>query len=207
MIVFTDVLSAQIIKVQTGLTFSKLNWEIDEFNTEEYDDFTINYMGMVGVDYFEHRLYNLSSNLGVFNKGGQSEVQYITLNGTETQIEKLRLNYLSFNTCIDLKMPYKDFVIPYISLGPQFDYFIGSSNNDDAILDIESFKKYTLGLILGGGVKFNVEKFQFGVQANYYVEFGDIADYSSDYYGTNLGRSKIQSKLFMLNLVIGYKLN
>ena len=206
-IILTNILSGQVVKLQTGTAISKLDWKINGINTEEYNDYSINYSCLIGFDYPVHKSIDISCNTGYICKGGQSDVQYLTATGTKTKTEKVKLNYLTLNTGIDIKFPVAKYVIPYISVGQRLDYLTGSSGNTDQLLEFDELKDFVFGFLIGGGVKFDLGRILFGFRADYYLNTGNIAEYNTDYYGTGLGKSVIKNNLILVNFTIGYKLN
>ena len=104
---------------------------------------------------------------------------------------------------LDLKYPIKEKIIPFISFGPRFDYLIGYTKQFNALNEVDVLKNYSIGLILGGGVKYDLSRIQIGLRADYYLNFDKIADWPAQ--TGNLG-GKVKDKTMILNLMIGYKL-
>ena len=123
----------------------------------------------------------------VISKGGKENEQ--TQNGILTG--NVIMNYFSVNTALDLKFPIKDKFIPYLSFGPRFD----NSLFDNNILS--NFKSTSIGLIFGGGLKFDLNKYQLGLRYDYYQDFTKLVD--------TYGISRYQ-RAFDINMTLGYKL-
>ncbi len=196
----------QIIKIQGGTTLSKLDWQIGSMDLEPYNETLVGYSVFVGLDYLDKKYFNLSSNLGLVRKGGKGELQLINPMGEltgETVIEKAASDYFSVNTLIDVKYQFKEKISPFISIGPRFDYLIGYSNHFDSLEEIDELKKTSLGVILGGGIKYDLSKIQLGLRADYYLNFTKVADWPAE--PGNLG-GEINDNMFSINLAIGYKL-
>jgi hypothetical protein len=65
-------------------------------------------------------------------------------------------------------------------------------------------KNTLFGLILGGGVKYDISNLQLGLRADYYFDFTKIADYKNEETGI---RGETTVNTFTINLIVGYRLN
>jgi hypothetical protein len=197
--------NGQHIKIQTGTTLSKLDWQIGSLDSGLYNETLIGHSLLAGIDYLENKYFNLSSNLGFIQKGGKETLVIIGVTGEpiNEKTEKAKLDYFTVNTTLDLKYPIKDKILSFISVGPRFDYLVSYSHQFDGLNDIDALKKYNLGLILGGGIKYDLSKIQIGLRADYYLDFDKVADWPAE--TGNLG-GKVKDKTITLNLTIGYKL-
>ncbi|HBZ67986.1 MAG TPA: hypothetical protein DEO70_14220 [Bacteroidales bacterium] len=199
--------NGQTIKIQGGTSVSKLDWQMKGMITNSfYNETMIGYSIFAGVDYLDKQYYNLSTNIGMIRKGGKGEIalvdQYGELTG-QTITEKPTLDYLSINTMIELKYRIKETVTPFISFGPRFDYLVSHSSHLYSLEDIDELKSISVGLIFGGGLKYDISNLQFGLRADYYLDFTKIADWSIESTGNN---GEVTVNTFTLNLTIGYRL-
>ncbi|NLD50204.1 MAG: PorT family protein [Clostridiaceae bacterium] len=202
--IFTN---GQTIKIQGGTSISKLDWKLKGTNIDPlYNETLIGYSIFAGLDYLDKQYFNLSTNLGMIRKGGKDEIlltdPYGELTG-QTITEKPTLDYISINTMIDLKYRIKEIVTPFIGFGPRFDYLVSSSKHFDILEDIDELKSTSIGLILGGGLKYDISNLQFGLRADYYLDLTKIADWTFENTG-NGGEVTVNS--FTINLSIGYRL-
>ena len=197
--------NGQIVKVQGGISISKLDWRVSTFNGGLYDKTLIGYSLFAGIDYFDKQYFNLSSNIGMVRKGGKDEVQYFDQFGSPlgTLIVKPTLDYLSINTTIDFKYRIKKTIIPFIGLGPRFDYLLNASRHFDGLKELDELKSISIGLILGGGLKYEISNLQFGLRADYYLDFTKIANWTIEDSGVE---GKVSVNTFTINLSIGYRL-
>lgn len=197
----------QTIKIQGATSISKLDWKLKGMNIDPfYNETLVGYSIFAGLDYLDKPYYNLSTNIGMIRKGGKDEVVLTDLFGEltgQTITEKPTLDYLSINTMIDLKYKIKETVTPFISFGPRFDYLVSSSNHFDSIEEIEELKSTSIGLILGGGLKYDISNIQFGLRADYYLDFTKVADWTIE--NTENG-GEVTVNTFTINLSIGYRL-
>lgn len=195
----------QILKIQTGISLSSLNWKLANID-RGYNQKMIGYSAFAGLDYCNKKYYNLSANAGFIRKGGKLEITITDDFGNPIKVLKniASLDYISLNTTIDFKYPIKDKLFPFIGFGPRFDYMIFYSHEFDGFENVDGRKKYSLGMILGGGFKYDLPIIQVGLRADFNLNFTKIADWPAT--TTNLGGSVIDHTM-MINLSIGYKLN
>jgi len=204
---FAILLNGQTIKIQGGTSISTLDWKLKGINVDPfYNETLIGYSVFAGLDYFDKQYFNLSSNIGMIRKGGKDEIVLTDQSGEltgQTITEKPTLDYLSINTMIDLKYRIKETVSPFISFGPRFDYLVSSSKQFDSLEDIDELKSTSFGLILGGGLKYDISNLQFGLRADYYLDFTKVADWTIENTGNG---GEVTVNTFTINLTIGYRL-
>jgi hypothetical protein len=195
----------QIVNFQGGTSISKLDWEINNMGNDYFNEPIVGYSFFLGIDYCNNNYFNLSSNIGALRKGGSSTMTFTSDPNDPgiTTTETAKLDYISFNTTLDLKYPIKERFIPFISVGPRLDYLANYSKEFDGINDLDALNKFTFGMLLGGGLKYNLSQFQLGVRADYYLNFNQIAEWPVAI--GNLG-GKINDNTYTINLSIGYKL-
>ena len=91
-----------------------------------------------------------------------------------------------------------------MSAGPRVDLLYSYDRHIRSISDINALNKVSAGLLLGGGCTVNIQNFQVGLRADYYLNLNKVADWSPT--PTNLG-GQIKSNTITLNLSVGYRLN
>jgi hypothetical protein len=185
----------QIITLQAGKSFSSLDWDIGLSAIDKTNKTLVGYSYFVGVDYLDKTYFNLSSNFGIIKKGGRVTKTVVNASGSRLYDESISsaLDFVSFNTSLILKYSFYH-LIPFLSVGPRFDYLMN---------DYGEYNKSNYGLILGGGLKYELQKMLLGVRADYYLNFNDIADLSAG--STNMGKS-LNCKTIAVNLTIGYRI-
>ncbi|NJN25986.1 MAG: PorT family protein [Cyclobacteriaceae bacterium] len=195
--------NGQTIKIQGGTSISKLDWQLKGLSL--YNKTLIGYSIFAGLDYLDKQYFNLSTNIGIIRKGGKDEIVLTDQFGELTRqinTEKPTLDYLSINTMIDLKYRIKETVSPFISLGPRFDYLVGRSKHFDSLEEIDELKSTSIGLILGGGLKYDISNLQFGLRADYYLDFTKVADWTIENTGNG---GEVTVNTFTINFTLGYK--
>lgn len=179
----------QTLKFQSGVSISTIDMQTSGSTTglTKENKRLVAYSFFVGMDYLQHKNFNLSSNIGMLRKGGES--MFYTNWGYGQGI-KATLDYLSLNTTCDFQFPIEDKVIPFISFGPRVDVLLNP---------ISEYNKINYGLLLGGGLKYPLsDKLQLGLRADYYLNFRDIS---------KTGQTRtVSDKTFTTNLVLGYRL-
>jgi hypothetical protein len=194
--------NGQIVKFQGGTSISKLEWKLNDNDVASFfDEALIGYSMFAGIDYINKQYVNLSSNIGVIRKGGQGKIALVDYGGIIEQNVTGRptLDYFSVNTTVDLKYPIEK-TVPYISFGPRFDYLFNNSKFFDGLKELKST---SIGLILGGGFKRDISNLQFGLRADYYLDFAKVAEWAAESH--RIG-GHISVNTFTINLTIGYKL-
>jgi len=195
--------NGQTIKVQGGISISKMNWEVPIGSVPTIFDKTfIGYSIYAGVDYLDKEYFNLSSNIGMIRKGGKDDEVYFYEKPDVFigSINKLTLDYLSINTTFDVKYPIKEKVSPFISVGPRLDFVLKRSIIFDKM---EELRNISVGLLLGAGVKYDISNFQIGLRADYYLDFikpAKFFDTNDKLYG------RISLNTFTVNLTVGYRI-
>lgn len=179
----------QTLKIQSGVSISTIDMQTSGSSTGLTKDNKrlVGYSFFVGMDYLQHKNFNLSSNIGMLRKGGES--MFYTNWGYGQGI-KATLDYLSLNTTFDFQFPIEDKITPYISFGPRVDVLLNP---------ISEYNSFNYGLLLGGGLKYPLsDKLQLGLRADYYLNFTDIS---------KTGQTRtVSDKTFTTNLVLGYRL-
>ncbi len=213
---FLDPLNGQVLNLQVGGVHSRLSWSVMDIPNQApitgvdetvYEEPLIGPSFFLGVDYFEHKYFGLSTNLGYLQKGGKY-TKDIFFSITE---EKALLHYLSFNQCIDLKLPLNKTATAFIRIGPRIDYL--GSTEGDIISNLSGpysgeLKNLMYGLIFGAGYRYNLNKLQLGLRLDYYQNFSDIANYTFSRKNAVLGygEGSLKDFSFNLNLSLGYSL-
>jgi hypothetical protein len=197
----TFFVSGQTINIQAGTSLSKLDWVMDE--TNYFNNTLIGYSAFAGIDYMDSRYFNLSSNLGYVRKGGRDKIIYINLYGVETGTDYMNasLDYLSFNTAVDVKVPINN-IVPYLCFGPRIDFLIMHHRLYNGIDDMGGLNSVSYGLLFGGGIKYDMPTIQFGIKAEYYLNFNKVAEWSPQ---NNLNYD-IKDNTLLLSVTIGFKL-
>jgi hypothetical protein len=203
----------QTLNLQVGPSFSKLFFKLSWGDRCFLDSNVTGFNSTMGIDYWDHKYFNLSSNVGFVQKGGKDCYSYYSPAGELDSIKpfRVRLNYLTLNTSFVLKIPIKDAFSPFIFAGPRIDYLISYEDRASVIEHIINsidFDNLYFGLLTGAGVSYKIDKFTLGLVFNYYVNLYNIWEYTQDFHELEIGNNKISlsDRTFTLNFRIGYKL-
>ncbi|BDX39098.1 hypothetical protein CYCD_24530 [Tenuifilaceae bacterium CYCD] len=193
----------QIVKLQTGTLFSHLNWEVGSVNI--FNKTIVGHSLFLGVDYYNKKHFNLSSNIGLIKKGGKDEIMYTDDSGViiDSKTDKALLEYLSVNTIVDFKYPVNDKLSPFISAGPRLDILIDYNRHFDSLDQLGDLNKLSVGFIVGGGVKYQLNKLEVGFRIDYYLNLNKVADWPAE---TNRLSGSVSDRTFTTNFTIGYRI-
>ncbi len=197
-------LGAQDLHLVTGPSFSLLNYTTSPSEGTAGTKTLTGFNAQVGVDYLKLKYFNLSSELGFIQKGGKFYIMEVTPEGeilSEAWFTD-RLHFLTINTTANFKIPVKDFIIPYIFLGPRLDYLGWYHETAEFIKvfdDAKKLNRFIYGLSTGAGIKFKVKKFLLGVVFDYYLNFNDLVHSVSSTEDV-----KLIDRTFTANVLIGY---
>ncbi len=201
--------SGQVLKVHAGTTMSSLDWNakhtIHNFDRNLFND-TINHIFLfAGVEFYQGRFINISSNIGLVKKGGVDEYQETTFDDStpRTIQNRAELNYLVINSTADFFYRITPALYPFVSIGPRADIMLSYNTMFDGLNQNNSLNSINYGLILGLGVNYDIAQFQFGLRAEHYLNFTDIASWSLE-EGTVTGR--VRDQLFTLGFTLGYRI-
>ena len=198
----------QVLKIQGGTSISKLTYTLKGITADPLFEET--YVGacfFAGMDYVNKPYFNLSTNVGWINKGGKDEFPVVNEIGEltgETRTVTPTLDYLSVNTTFNLKYPVKEKFVPFLCLGPRFDYLVKSSKEFKLLKDIDELRNHAFGLIFGGGLNYQLSRFQVGLRGDYYLDFTKVADWTDATTGYGVA---VDLKTITVNLMLGYRLH
>jgi hypothetical protein len=202
LLILTAASFGQNIKFQGGTSFSKIYHDNGRRRVTNTGT-SVGYSFFVGADYMDKTYFNLSSNIGLIRKGSEG---MIIITNSQIAGDVLRdplFEYISANTIIELKCPTTKKFFPFISVGPRADYLISDVSPMALSINlIGSLQKISYGLLLGGGLKYELAKFQFGLRSEYYLNFNSIAKAGP----TDDDNGRLYDKTFTLNGSFAYKL-
>jgi hypothetical protein len=190
----------QTLTFQGGLSYSKLDFEVDMLDETLFNDQLIGYSFLIGMDYADNKFFNLSTNIGVIRKGGKDDIMLSNEAGDNLgyiEVEET-LDYFTINTTFDLKYELNHLGNPFVSVGPRFDYLINYSDIFDELEEFNDLNKYNMGLIIGFGYKYEIFDVVFGLRADYYANFLKIAEW-------DVGSATDET--YTITATIGYKIN
>lgn len=165
---FISTLSfSQTIKIENGFSFSSMNSEKFDLLNEAI----VNNLFAVGVDYFDHKLFYFSSEIGYLKKGGK-EMNVPIMFGVGNLEEKW--SYLHMNTTLRLKYQINNSHF-FIGIGPRFDVLVGSNKFTDIIYsDGYEMNRFSTGGIAELGAVQEINRFRLGVNYSYLINFVEV---------------------------------
>ena len=195
-------LSAQFLKIETGITSSKLDWIIPTLSEKSYyDKLLVKPSISVGIDYLNKKHFNLSSNVGYMAIGGSNRVTITDLEGKIIE-ENKKLNdfatQLTFNTSFEIKYPIKN-ITPFILIGGFYNLNLKLSNSFEALEEITEIHNL-YGVLSGLGVKLKIKKSEFGIKGQLYSPLNNLANWNTSFSNNN----SISAKAVNVNLFYSY---
>lgn len=194
----------QVIHLQMGPVISNLEWSVENIRRIGPDRNLTGKSGFIGLDYLNSRYFNLSTNIGYLQKGDRSEIAYTKENGEvlEFPLMKALFEYYTFNTLAEMKLPIKNKLIPFISLGPRIEYLQAYTKDFSFIEEMDELPEFSYGVNVGGGIKLAIRHLQVGVRSDYYLNVRKMADWISN----SDDNGWIDDQTYLVNLTLGYKL-
>ncbi len=188
--------SAQIIQVQSGASFSKMDLELNGRNAHFYDKTMTSPAVFLGLQYLDKKHFGLSANIGYIRKGGYEQYAYLDSSSNSIKGAHFLLDYISFNTVVEWKFPISAKISPFLSFGPRFDYLVHVNDEHTGIRQFP-LDKWSLGLIAGAGVRYMAGRYQFSVRGDLLPGFTKIM---TD------GLETLYDKTFLVSASVGYRL-
>lgn len=177
---------AQMLNLQFGASFSKLDSKIGGTPTTFLSQTRVDPSIFIGMEYLERKYWSISSNFGNIRKGGKEPWANVDNAGNviSTSTASEMFNYLSVNTLLNLKYPIKRWT-PFISFGPRIDFLI---NHDHTFqyFDYPGFlQKKSYGVVAALGVRYAFSTFLLGIRAEHLYEFKYLASDGAQTNNTN----------------------
>lgn len=184
----------QILKLYNGLSISSNKNELDLLSSDY-----CGYYGAIGVDYWSHDNYYLSSQLGYLGKGGKDHIFIV---GPDTDYDfKMKWDYIHLNTTFRLKTRSDNFY-PYLGVGPKIDILASSKH----ILTKEGYdlklKPVTVGGIVELGIIKRFNKIDMGINASYAFNFNEAGNFKNG--NLNNYSNEIWTNTFLVTFSLGY---
>jgi len=187
--------NAQTIKVENGVSLSKMKSNDLDLFTKTFTS----YANKIGVEYFEHKYFYLSSKIGYAKRGGKNKIAYINELGEITSGNDISesWNLLSINTTFRVKYAQDKYLF-YLGLGPFVDFFIGSKKFSNTTSESYKTKKNLYGVCPELGVDYMLaDKISIGLNVSSNFSFTPLVKQD------NL---KLNNNQMNIYLSIGYKL-
>lgn len=182
---------SQTIKIENGLSFSSMDSKEFHILSEN----VTNYSFLAGCDYFEHKFYYISSEIGYLQIGGK-ETNDPAANNTLINIQDI-WQYIHLNTTIRFKYQTGNSQL-FVGVGPKLEVLVSSNKFTDVIYS----NGYEMNKLSPGGkgeigIVQNINRIRVGLNYSYLVNFWNV--------GKSLYHS-VYSNTSCLMFSIGYKL-
>ncbi|HTJ11024.1 MAG TPA: outer membrane beta-barrel protein [Dinghuibacter sp.] len=185
-------ISAQTLNVEAGVSISKLQ---DSFTREFYSQHITTPTFGLGLQYFERKYFDLSTNVAYLRKGGHEPYAYNDASGQPRGAD-FTLDYVSVNTLAEPKIPLDKHLGLFISVGPRLDFLAGHQDSN-VVFHAQPLQKTAFGLTLGGGFHYTISRLRFTGQADYLS--------NSTHIYTN-GTTTVYDRTITITFSAGYRL-
>lgn len=194
----------QVLHLQFGPSISNLEWSVENIKRIGPDKTLMGKSAFIGLDYLNSRHFNLATNIGYIQKGDRSDIAYLQEEGEILVFPKMKalFEYYTLNTLAEIKLPIKNTIIPFVSVGPRIEYLNSYSKDFSFVEEMDELPKFSYGLNAGGGIKLNFRRLQVGVRSDYYLNVRKMADWISN----SDDKGWIDDQTYLVNLTVGYKL-
>lgn len=176
---------SQAIKLSSGVFYTSLDLPVGVYDTK------INVMPFfVGVDYWEHSNFMLSSEIGFLPIGGEEIISTWTGDSTipiQSFVSKEKFNYLHLNTTFRYRILLQNNFSIYAGLGPKIDILVDSDKfGSEPYSDLYKMPKTFIGAKTEIGAFYDFSKIRVGFNGTYFLNIDskqNSIDYNHKAYG------------------------
>lgn len=159
---------SQVIKLNNGFLVTKTTNKKGNFMKDNLMTYAIS----LGIDYFEHDYYYLSSEVGYIKLGAKENNSYI--DNKHTPVSET-WNNVQFNTTFRVRYPLQSFFI-YLGLGPKIDLLLDKNKfSSNFLQDIPERNRLNIGAKSEIGFAYDFPKIRIGVNYSYNFNFMSVA--------------------------------
>lgn len=178
---------SQEIFVKNGFTLSRMCAKIPIL-----DKNITNYTIFVGGEYFVHKHYEISLEIGYLVKGGQDEIS--TVSGYEN-ISKT-IPFVQLGTTFRAKLSNQNNAF-FVGIGPRVDISLNGGNSIDYYMAQYNMNRCVVGVKAEAGAKTYFNKIGFGFSTQYSFDINPML------YADNIA---LRNSCFIFTLSVGYRL-
>ena len=198
LLIIVSSVNGQTLSLKLGPSFSKLTSKATPGScVVTHENTIIGFNAIASVGYLNFKYFNFNSGIGIIQGGGKEEIATYISPYQKDNIS-VKLNFLTINTSIKLKIPIKEIFEPYINVGPRVDYLLSYSHASDLFNTNPDLNKILYGALVGGGIIFKVKKIQLGLACDYYLNLNKIIDHQEH-------DETVSVSTFTVNAIIGYE--
>jgi hypothetical protein len=183
----TLFICSQEIFVKNGFTLSRMCAKIPIL-----DKNITNYTIFVGGEYFVHKHYEISSEIGYLVKGGQDEIS--TVSGYEN-ISKT-IPFVQLGTTFRAKLSNQNNAF-FVGIGPRVDISLNGGNSIDYYMAQYNMNRCVVGVKAEAGAKTYFNKIGFGFSTQYSFDINPML------YADNIA---LRNSCIIFTLSVGYRL-
>lgn len=168
---------SQIVSVSNGIAISKIQSSIG------YENPIYTYSISLSLNYLNAKYYEVSSRIGWYNKGGNTDIQLVDCNGDiiANNISNT-MGYLQLGTNFRGKLPLGKFAL-FAGCGPKIDILLKTksnistnyiSPNTDLDLTKRTLKSAVFGINPEIGIMYETDQLRFEISSSYICDLHHI---------------------------------
>lgn len=204
---FSFLTSQTTLRLQGGVSFSDMNVQLGNNTLQQANQRYIGYAAYLGIDYLDKKFFNLATNVGIIQRGGRDSIPFFDANGQyngQFSQTDYFMDYISLNTLVELKIPIAKVFIPFVSAGPRVEYLVRNHQSLNNLNKNDIVNNFNYGLLLGGGIKFKLNRIYIGARADYYFDFDEVADWKQN---NSLSAGDFRNRTITASGFIGFQFN
>lgn len=181
---------SQVIKIENGVSFSKMNAASSLNIHNPLPFYTVN----IGCDYLEKDWFFLSSEIGYVRKGGKGHS-----NDEIGFSEKNTLDCITLNTSFNVKCNVGGFNL-YLGVAPTLDFALKNKYSSESLSWKDEWEMYPehrvfLGIKPSIGMFYDINKIRLSLETFYMKNITKLSKFDG-----------VKANTFLLSFGIGYKL-
>lgn len=196
---------SQTLRLNVGTSVSKLDWQYYDGGGSEtyYEDPHYGYSLSAGMEYLEHKYFSVSSDLLLYNSGGKYSAEDKKITFSLMGPEQISVSYLALGSAFNFNPINNKFKVQ-LSIGPRIEYMINGSQKApfDWIDKAEGLNKFNYGVTAGAGLYYGLEKYIFGVNAQYLYRVKKLAEVQATYDSPGVDATE---KVIVFGVSFGYR--
>jgi hypothetical protein len=196
---------SQTLRLKLGPSVSKLDWLYYDGQISEkyYENPRLGYFLSSGLEYIEHKYFSVTSDVLLYNCGGQNSSEHTTGPFRLMGPEKISVSYLALGSAFNFNPINNKFKVQ-LSIGPRIDYmiFVSKKAPFDWIDKSKGLNKFNYGVTAGVGLYYDIKKYIVGINAQYLYRVKKLAEVQATYDSPGV---KATEQVIVFGFSFGYR--
>ena len=201
-----SVAYSQTLHLNPGSSVSKLDWLYYDGQISEkyYENPRLGYSLSVGLEYIEHKYFSVSSDVLIYNCGGENSSEVKTDPFRLMGPEKISVSYLALGSAFNFNPINNKFKVQ-LSIGPRIEYMIYGSKKEPYkwIDNSKGLNKFNYGVTAGAGLYYDIKKYIVGINAQYLYRIKKLAEVQATYDSPGVDATE---QVIIFGFSFGYRL-